>query len=210
MKRILPVLILNLLPAAFLFAHPHMLVFASCELEFDGDALRGFWVELEFDSFFSGEIIWGYDEDGNRIFDERETANLYGTAFSSLGEYNYFVFLREGAKRFSPERVESFSARCEGPEKLFYRYFIPLEGGVGRDFFIAIYDFSYFCAVRYQEEDYILRSGTEPGGFGYDLEENRDYPVYYNPKGKVTDKTLYDRWAPGLNTFIPVEIHVTY
>jgi len=186
-----------------------MLVFAQCELAFENGRAAGFWVELEFDSFFSGEIIWAYDEDRSGSFDAGETGNLYENAFSNLKEYGYFIFIREGDKRYTPQKVESFSARCEGPESLFYRYFVPLDGEEKDDFYIAVYDYSYFCAVRYQD-DCILLTGEEPGALEISLEENKDYPVYYNPKGKATDKTLYDRWAPGLNTFIPREIHVRY
>jgi ABC-type uncharacterized transport system substrate-binding protein len=123
MRRNILIYVMFLAPVFSLFAHPHMLVFARCELEFTEDKLKGFWVELEFDSFFSGEIIWAYDEDKNGKFNKEETENLYNGAFMSLKDYNFFTYVRLGEERFSPVEIKSFSARAEGPELLFYRFF---------------------------------------------------------------------------------------
>jgi ABC-type uncharacterized transport system substrate-binding protein len=201
-----------------LFAHPHMLVFTQCDLEFSEGALSGLWVEYEFDRFFSGEIIWGYDENDDGLFDKNETAELEEFVFSSFKDYNYFTFIREGKERILPDRAEQFSARIKDRETLFFRFFIPLTDFNSRDFYIALYDSSFFCACRMNEEDpnnsttsdYFHTSGTGIPELTVAVEENKDYPVYYNPQGAATDKTTYDNWKPGLQTFIPEEIHVQF
>ena len=42
------------------------------------------------------------------------------------------------------------------------------------------------------------------------IEENKEFPVYYNPLGAATDSTVYYEWKPGLQTYYPKEVHLTY
>ncbi|MDC7224631.1 MAG: DUF1007 family protein [Spirochaetales bacterium] len=216
--RCVKILLFILFCSLPLAAHPHMLVYTQCTLDLDEGRTAGLWVEFEFDRFFSSEIVWSYDEDGNGVFDERETAELEEYVFSSFREYNYFTFIRVGKERFLPERTEDFSARLEDSSILFFRFYIPLEDFPHRDFYIALYDSSFFCACRLnqedpalvRQEDFFRTSGSAVPDLTVTVESNEDYPVYYNPQGAATDKTTYDSWKPGLQTFIPEEIHVQF
>lgn len=199
--------ILLWLPLTLLSAHPHMLLHSRCAVETEGNRVKGVWIEFEFDRFFGAEVIWGYDEDRNGKFNKTETDRLYEGVLLSLHDYNYFTFIRVGDRRIPVKGVESFSARTEGPEILFFKFFVPLDDFAHKDFHIAVYDSTFFCSCRYQE-DYFSLVGDEEIAYTAVLEENEDFPVYYNPQGAVNDLTVYESWKPGLNTFIPEEIHV--
>ncbi len=216
--KLLKIIIVSFIFALPLSAHPHMLVHTQSTLDFTNGQVGGIWVQFEFDRFFSGEVIWGYDEDRNGVFDERESEYLYENVFSNFADFNYFTFIRIGSKRILPDHVEDFSAWCKGNEILFFRFYIPLESFTSRDFYIAIYDSSFFCACRLNEEDpmnsttedFFHTEGTEIPDVTVSVEKNEDYPVYYDPSAPASDLTTYDSWKPGLQTFIPEEIHVQF
>ncbi len=218
MKRfllILPVSLFFLFPLA---AHPHMQLYSQCSLDFTDGELTGLWIQFEFDKFFSSEIIWGYDTDGNGEFDDAETGELKKSVLSSFQDYNYFTFIRLGKERMFPDRAEHFSARYKEEDDLFFRFRIPLDDFPYRDFYIAIYDATFFCACRlnrgdpaaFTTETFFRTEGTGIPPVEISIEENDNYPVYYNPQGAVSDMTTYNKWKPGLQTFIPEEIHVQF
>lgn len=189
------------------FAHPHMFISTSEEFVFEGNQLQGFWVEWEFDSFFSAEIDFYYDWDDNNSFNAAETQEIYDNAFINLKNYYFYIFIRQGSTRTNPDRVYNFSARMKG-DTLIYRFYVDLSEYVGNDIYIAIYDFSYFCNIQYKtvELDYDDTKVT----VSYSIDQNKDYPVYYDPWGPITDNTVYYKWQKGLEIFYPKEIHIQY
>ena len=214
----LKIIVLSLLLSLPLSAHPHMLVHTQSTLEFSKGTLKGIWVQFEFDRFFSGEVIWGYDENRNGIFDGKEMEYLYENVFSNFADFNYFTFIRIGGERILPDQVENFTAWSKGNEILFFRFYIPLYSFPYRDFYIALYDSSFFCACRLNQEDpmnpstddFFHTEGTGIPDISVSVETNEDYPVYYDPTAPASDLTTYDKWKPGLQTFIPEEIHVQF
>ncbi|MDC7220063.1 MAG: DUF1007 family protein [Spirochaetales bacterium] len=217
LSHILFFVVLLLSPLS-LFAHPHSYIFANCTLEFEEGKAKGLWVEFEFDSLFSGEVNFGFDQNRDGIFNERETAELEEYVFSSFKDFNYFTFIRMGKERYLPENVKHFSARQEGFESLIFRFFVPLEDFPHRDFHIALYDSSFFCSCRLNEEvpdnrvteDFFRTTGTGIPDITVTVGKNKEFPVYYNPESPPTDLTTYSEWEPGLATYIPEEIHVQF
>jgi len=205
----IPKILLYLLFAApgILAAHPHMGFTAAMEFEFSGDKMKGVWQEWRFDPFFSGSIRGSYDWNGDGRFDLDETEAVFAGAFANLKNYDFFIFYRTGGKTLVPERVERFSVWMEG-NTMVYRFFVPLEVK-DREIFLSVFDRTYFCAITYADPPAVT-SGTTNLAPQYRRRENRDNPVYYNPLSPADDNTRYDRWAPGLETAYPEELHVTF
>ena len=186
-----------------------MMLTSRCTISGREGSVTEVTMEWEFDKFFSADVNFNFDEDKDGSFDPNETERVFQYAFSNLKKYNYFVFFRVGGQRFSPKEVEDFAVWNKDGETMVYSFTIPLEDIRGNELAIAVYDYSFFCHVTYDEEapvKFLLPSGTVP--FTYELKENRDYPVYYDPFAPATDLTLHQEWRPGLKTFYPTEIQI--
>lgn len=182
---------------------------ARLEFMYEGESCLGFWEDWTFDAFFSATVIHDFDANGDGKFSEAEIWNVHDGAFINLRKYGFFTLIRRGAKRISPESVERFSA-CIRNGKLIYRFFVSLKDkGYGSDFCVAVFDTTYYCAVRYPEDAVTVTqkvAGSSVPGWTHGV--NKSYPVYYNPAGGATDMTAYSTWKPGLETVYPDEIHV--
>lgn len=192
---------------AFLFAHPHMGLNTSFNFVWKGDRLSGVYLDWQFDDYFSADILQGYDLDRNGRFDAKETQAVHDGAFANLGKYFFFTFIRQGETRSNPKSVRDFSVYAKDG-KLHYRFLVDLSMYKG-ELFIAVYDYTYFCAIDYRQ--------PAPVSFTHDprlvkpfaeVVENKKYPVYYNPQGAIDDTTVYYSWKKGLETFFPKEIRL--
>lgn len=201
-----------ILSAAPLAAHPHMFLESRAEIVQSGGVLSGAWLEWKLDSFFSADLIHGYDHDRNGVFDAAETRELERGAFVNLRHYHYFTFIRVGSVRTNPSSVKSFSARQSGGSVI-YRFFVDLSSYQAGEVFLAVYDYTYFCDIRYPEKDPVRviakpSVGDSVASIRWEIVENKDYPVYYNPLGAIDDTTVYYKPAPGLATYYPREIRL--
>lgn len=205
MKRI--TILMFLLPV-YLFAHPHIMLSTSLEFEYSASQCEGIWVEWEFDRYFSISIMNDFDLDKNVQLSNSEIDEIEKNAFSNLKHYGYFIYLRYGTDRYNPDEISNFSARFSG-EKLYYRFFISLEGSHFKDFYVSVFDPTYYSAVTYVENGLIIGQGSGKLPV-LEIMENKDYPVFYNPYGTNTDMTAYTEWEPGLQTAYPREVHVYF
>lgn len=207
--RLFFILALSLIPS-ILAAHPHMFLTSTEEFVWDKASLSGCWVEWNFDQFFSADIIRAYDADGNGIFSDAETKQIYNNAFIYLKNYYYFTFIRQGKTRTNPPSVGKFTAGIRD-EKMWYRFFIDLSKNSPGEICLSVYDYTFFCDIRYPDANPVKltfdSSYIKPA---YQIVENKDYPVYYNPLGSVDDNTIYYTWKKGLQTYYPREIRITY
>lgn len=192
----------------FAFGHPHVFFTSTEEFVFEDDKIAGCWVQWTFDSYFSADMDFYYDWDDNNFYDEAEIEELYNFAFINLENYHYFTFIRQGAERFSPVEVYNFHAWQEDGI-LSYRFYIDLSHMEGNDFHFAVYDYTFFCDIRYPDNS-VTFSGADNLNVSYDIAQNKDYPVYYDPWGASNDTTIYTKWRPGLETYYPYEIHIQY
>ena len=190
-------------------AHPHLFISTQTEFILNNGKVQGAYETWTFDRFFSADIIQGYDLNGDGLFSKAETQDVYDNAFINTKNYAYFTFIRQGDKRHSPEKVSDFSVRQKDGIAS-YRFYIDLSQYSG-DFYFAVYDYTFFCDFRYDEKTPVIFTGasgkTSPT---YTIAENRKYPVYYDPFDTADMTTMYDTWKPGLQTFYPREIHITY
>jgi len=210
MQKLLIFIIMAILfPTAEIFAHPHVRFTSKTICYFSGEQCEGCRLEWEFDDYFSGSMIHDFDKNHDGQFDENEKKDLYKNAFSNLKNYGYFVFLRKGSVRSNPERVDDFNA-WHKDGKLFYSFYIPFNKlKCGDDFYIAVFDRSFYCSVEYGKPPVVIhqKNGDSPV---YEITKNKKFPVYYNPQGSADDMTLYKKWKPGLETAYPDEIHIYY
>ncbi len=190
-------------------AHPHVRLFSKLVFEYEQRSCRGFWVEWNFDDYFSTSVISEYDKNRDGLFDQKEQAAIYNTAFINLRHYGFFVFMRKGKMRRNPDRVERFSA-WQKDGRLYYRFYVPLKGaGYGEDFSVAIFDRSFYCMIKYCDGAVDIKQvkGEKPI---YEIAINKEYPVYYNPLGAADDMTIYTRWRSGLQTAYPEEVRIFF
>lgn len=195
-----------------LWAHPHVFVVSRLEFEIRGTECAGVRVEWDFDKVFSAGVIGQFDADRNGVFDERENELVRAKAFSNLRKYGYFTFLRKGTTRAYPEAVEGFKAR-HADGVVTYSFRVPLEGkGFEGDFAVASFDSTFYTDLRYAEDGVTIawldgEPGTAPT---ITIAPNKSYPVYYNPKGSMSDMQVYLKPGPGLNTAYPTEVRVRF
>ncbi len=190
-------------------AHPHMFLESRAEFAWKGQALSGVWLEWTLDGYFSADLIHGYDLDRNGVFDARETRELEKGAFANLRNYNYFTFIRVGKTRHNPSGVRDFSARQRNGAVI-YRFFVDLSRWPAEELFLAVYDYTFFCDIRYPDAGPVAFTSAEGVEASWEIVENREYPVYYNPLGAVDDPTVYYKPAPGLLTYYPREIRIRH
>jgi ABC-type uncharacterized transport system substrate-binding protein len=174
-------------------------------LEVQQDRLVGVWVDWIFDVYFTQEICFDYDLDSSGDFDDFETQEIHDNAFINLAKYNYFQLIRQGNQRYKVEAISQFQVFVE-EEHMVYRFFITLDDFPQGEIYLATYDPTFFCAIAYAEDNPVQFS--QPGSFNYTLEENSDFPVYYDPWGAPSDNPIYEQWKPGLETYIPVEAYI--
>lgn len=195
-----------------LFAHPHMWFQSKIDFIFSGEKLTGAYVTWTFDRFFSAEIIADYDSNKDGKFTKAETEDVYNNAFIYTQNYYYFTFIRQGSVRTSPEKIskDKFSV-WQKNGIVSYRFYVDLSKLKGRELYFACYDYTFFCDITYPEHKAVNficdKTRLKPS---FTIEENKAFPIYYNPLGAADDMTIYYKWAPGLQTYYPLEIHIKF
>lgn len=190
-------------------AHPHLFISAQIEFVVNGDTVQGAYETWTFDRFFSADIIQGYDINRDGLFSQTETADVYDNAFINTQYYSYFTFIRQGEKRTSPKGVSAFSV-WQKDGLVSYRFYVDLTAYHG-NFSFAVYDYTFFCDFRYAETTPIRFTGYSGKALpAYTITENKKYPVYYDPFDTADTATTYNTWKPGLQTYYPREINITY
>lgn len=196
------------IPAA-VHAHPHVFIKNSVEFVWDDSgSLEGAYLTWNFDRFFSADIIKWLDENQDGEFSDTESEDVYNRAFINLRHYYYYTFIRQGAKRTNPPEVTRFRA-TQKDGIMTYRFYIDLSKYTGRELYFAVYDYTYFCDVQYPDDcvTFSCPPNVKPS---CKIIENKQFPVYYNPLSPATDTRIYYKWAPGLQTYYPREMHLTW
>ncbi|MBN1500062.1 MAG: DUF1007 family protein [Spirochaetes bacterium] len=160
-----------------------------------------------FDQVFSASIKREFDSDRNGSFSEKENDKIRHGAFENLKHYGYFIFIRKGTSRLNPETVSGFRAEIINGKTLHYHFYVPVtKYGLGNDFFISVFDRTFYCAIDLGKQPITNSDAAEI--CSYKVETNKKYPIYYNPQGSPDDLTIYKSWKAGLETAYPEELHV--
>jgi len=187
-----------------------MFLTSSEEFVWDKDRLSGCWIEWTFDQFFSADIIRAYDANKDGIFSDVETKKVHDNAFIYLKNYYYFTFIRQGKTRTNPPSVSNFTAGIR-KDRMWYRFYIDLSKTAPGEICLSVYDYTFFCDIRASDTNPVTLT-YDPAFVhpSYEIVENKNYPVYYNPLGAIDDNTIYYKWKKGLETYYPREIRITY
>lgn len=208
MKKIILILILGM--SSYIFSHPHMQIMTRSSFEFEDERIKGVWLEWEFDAYFSADIVMTYDINEDGTFDEVETKDVFSNAFISLKDFNYFTYIRVDEKRTSPKEVSDFSVFKDTNNNLIYKFYVPLDYLDVNEFYLSVYDFSYFCACFYQEKEPVSFINSNDMNPVFNIAKNEDYPIYFDPYAGPGETTVYTEWEKGLNEVVVKEIHVKY
>jgi len=189
------------------WAHPHMSLETELAIVRGATAVEAVQVSWYMDLYFSTSILGDYDVDDNKVISPAESRAIEREAFSNLKNFGYFMLFRTAAGRFAPKVVSNFVASYE-KNRLVYRFTVPCADlNLGREFWVTVFDLSYFCAVTYRNTPVQL-IGPETLAVKLARVSDRKNPVFYNPFGRADDKTEYKVWKPGLETAYPEEVHV--
>ena len=104
-------LLLALVPALDLHAHPHVFISSLVAVDFEGPSLSRISVEWTFDELFSQMIVADYDRGKKGSFTEAEAAALKKGAFDNLRNYHYFLALYLDGKPIALPPIETSSPR---------------------------------------------------------------------------------------------------
>lgn len=127
-------------------AHPHQFIDLYMTLVFDRKGFVGIEAEWHFTKQFAQVLAWGYDKNGDNIFDEEETASLYNGDFSTFLRDNLYFHVRLQDGVFSVATIENFKAWIyldEVQVSFFMPCSIPALPG-GTYFELATYDETIF------------------------------------------------------------------
>lgn len=190
------------------WAHPHTFIYSTLAPEFDGQTVKGVWVEWTFDEMFSLQVIMEADTNGNKKLEPTEVDYIFDHAFINLKNYDYFFYQRDGEDRIGAKEIEEFNARING-NVLVYKFFVPLERKTN-PLVISLIDSTFFCALSYNKGKPVYFVKAESVAPQYRIEQNKKYPVYYNPMGAIDDDRIYTKFQKGLSTAYPEEVIINY
>lgn len=195
---------------SIIYSHPHMQILNRSVFDFKDDKIVGVWLEWEFDTYFSSDIIMTYDLDSSGDFNKKEIEDIYNNAFIALKDSNYFTYIRTGDKRSSPTEVSDFTPYITDSGDLVYKFYIEFDESIGRNFYLSIYDFTYFCACFYQEEDPVLFNNIGSNKPKFSIVKKEDKPIYFDPYAGPDEKGVFKEWREGLSEVVIKEIHIEY
>jgi ABC-type uncharacterized transport system substrate-binding protein len=109
-----------------LFAHPHIFIQYSVEIEITGNAVSGISSVWEFDKAYSSTLIMDFDKNQDGKLSPKEITELKNKAFIGLIDYEYFTFIDMDSRRLKISSVSGFSPSIAGG-RMIYRFFIPLN-----------------------------------------------------------------------------------
>lgn len=148
------VVLLSMLAAETVQAHPHAWIDCEITARFDARGLAGFQQNWIFDEMFSATFIDEFDQDKNRVIDSAENARLKAEAFDNLKNFGYFNDIRIDGTTFPVQFVTEFQARIDGAGRLVYEFFIPCHVTAISTFktvAIGVYDQSFYSDIGYTE-----------------------------------------------------------
>jgi ABC-type uncharacterized transport system substrate-binding protein len=141
-------LLLALVPALGVYAHPHVFITSHVAVDFEGSSLSRISLNWTFDELFSQMITADYDKGKKGSFTEAEAAALKKGAFDNLRNYHYFLALFVDGRPIVLPPIRSFVPSISDG-RLVYSFSLPLSlpiAAAARELRITIYDDTYYVA----------------------------------------------------------------
>ena len=165
-KSAAPVLALPVLLASLGFAqaHPHILIDARAEVEFNAQGqligVRNIW---DFDDAFSAYSTQGYDSKRDGKPTRKDLQPLAEINVKSLAAYNFFTEVKLDGTAVPLGPVKDYWDEF-AHEKLTLRFTLPTAAPVsvaGKKLEIDVYDPEYFAAIAFDAEKPVDLVGTK-------------------------------------------------
>jgi ABC-type uncharacterized transport system substrate-binding protein len=140
-------IIMLLLIAGNLWAHPHIWIDYQLEPQFSEDGLQGIMMHWTFDEMFSWDLCTYYTADGDTLLSQTDCDSLYTNAFRYLAESDYFCHFALDGVDVVPSEVSQFSASFAA-DKVTYHFFVPWVVAATAEpqtLIISLYDESIYC-----------------------------------------------------------------
>lgn len=161
-----------------------MFIDTEMDVRVSGSTLEGIQITWYFDPMFTAAITTDFDRDGNGVFTDAETEQVYQNAFSNLESSQYFTFVGVSGSTLSPSCTEEFAVFMEG-DALVYRFFCPFNIQVPNGTFtVAIYDSTFYCDILYREGNPISISGSDAATC--EIVQNSDVAISYGGEVSVS------------------------
>jgi len=190
MKKIFTILLLLIIiPAAGLSAHPHMFVDMKLTPVFSEDSFEGVRVNWLFDMVFTGSVLMDNGIGWKESFGEDEIDVICKTSFENLISHNYFTYFNAGSRMSRAESYKDFTAFMSGT-RLGYEFFLPYEGRNPKadEIRIAVYDDTYFTDIAYVEVSPVVVKAPDGRTIEWILSEDRDAPIFYDNTAQMVSR----------------------
>ncbi|MDC7225447.1 MAG: DUF1007 family protein [Spirochaetales bacterium] len=183
------VLLILLVPAAVLSAHPHMFIDMKLSPVFSEDGFEGVNVDWLFDMVFTGSVLMDNGIGWTDSLNNEEIEIIKDTSFVNLINYNYFTYFNVGGKMSRAETYRDFTAYMS-ENRLGYRFFLPYEGRrADSDIIrIAVYDETFFCDIAFTDSNPVELSTPGNIKVEWQLSEVLDAPIFYDNTAQMVSR----------------------
>lgn len=189
MRRFVIIILILIIPAAAIYAHPHMFIDMKLTPVFSEDGFEGMRVNWLFDMVFTGSVLMDNGIGWTDSLTESQEKIIRDTSFVNLVNYNFFTYFNAGGKISRAENYQDFSAYIS-ENRLGYKFFLPYEGrnGDSNEIRIAVYDDSFFCDIAFTEASPVKIQAPGGTNIRWELSEDIDAPIFYDNTAQMVSR----------------------
>ena len=205
-KLFIVILVVMLIPAATLSAHPHMFIDMQLTPVFSEAGFEGVRINWLFDMVFTGSVLMDNGIGWTDSFTGRQIEVIRDTSFINLINYNYFTYFNAGGLINRAANFSDFTAYMSN-NRLGYIFFLPYEGDRpdADEIRIAVYDDTFFCDIAFMDIEPVTLENSAGTNAKWKLSVKEDAPIFYDNTAQMVsrDGAEYSGQA------FPVELVVT-
>jgi len=180
-------------------AHPHVWVTARSEIVFGADgkmaAVRHAWT---FDEMFSSFATQGLDANGDGKLTREELQPLAEVNVTSLKEFGFFTFSREGDKKVGFAEPVDYWLEQTPAGLLILHFTLPVKDNAppkGAPLKVEVYDPTYFVAFEFAK-DHPAKLVEAPAGCALDVARPKEPDA---ATSKKLSESFFTGLSPGAN-----------
>ena len=174
-------LLLGVLCASPVLAHPHVFINNKMTLLFDAGTLKGMSFRWEFDEMFTAMILADFKPQADGTFPPKVASGIKTFAFDNLENYHYFLVFYEGKKQLAKIKIEQFTPSVTSDKKMVYSFFVPLDLPVTaaeQTVRVTVYDDSYFVAFDIMHVEDVTVTRGQDVSLGLSVEKEKVKPLW--------------------------------
>lgn len=126
-------------------------------------------------------ILHDYDKNKDSTFSHDEIEKIKNGAFSNLGGYNYFTYIKINGEEFSVKYVKDFSADLNS-NRVVYNFFIPCHVSATssyKEIKLSMYDNTYYTDIMLANQNPVSFVNTSLMEYRYKIQDNTKKAFYY-------------------------------